>query len=378
MRAIREFRIGEGGLLRRFESSAGLTSLRRQIVAAVSLTWVPVVVLSLINERVTGFREPLVHAPSVHVRLLVAVPVLLTLDQVFPGVCRRALEQLWSQSFVSDSAQERFDRMLRSATRLADSMWPELLLALVAFGLGALTLFGLLPAAGFPPRRFTAAHVWYALADWPVLQFLLWRSLWRWLIWVIVLMGLSRFDLQLVSAHPDRRGGISFLRLPSIGYCAALLFAVSAVLCSDQAGRFARGVTLASYKPFLAAFGVAGALIAFGPLLPFSVQLFRLRREGRIQYAGLGSAYGREFHRRWIDDQEAGRDLQGSATQPLADLVLIYRETIDRGLPVLFDRYDLIVLLIATLLPMVPVMLMQVPADDWRELVGLLTGGSLR
>src|SRR5581483_291785 len=180
----------------------------------------------------TGLREPLLHGPAMHVRLLVAVPVLLALDHVFPVVCRSTLEQLVSQSFVPESARDRFDKILRAATRVADSLLPEGLLVLVAACVAIGALVGVVPAVGPAPRGvLTAANVWYAVADWPVLQFLLWRSLLRWAIWVGVLVGLSRLRLDLVPSHGDRRGGISFLRVTSMGYCAALLFAISSVLC---------------------------------------------------------------------------------------------------------------------------------------------------
>jgi hypothetical protein len=377
--AIRNLRIGEGGLLRRFESAAHLTRLPQQILTALAITWFPVVALSLLNERLTGLREPLVHAPSLHVRLLVAMPVLLILDHVFPRSCRSTLEQLASQSFVPAAAEPRFERILRSAMRMADSLVPELLMAALALGFGVGALAGVVPKSGLPSEiGLTAAHVWYALADGPLLQFLLWRSLWRWAIWVRVLIGLARIELDLVPSHPDRRGGISFLRLPSLGYCSTLLFAISSVLCADQAPRFTFGGTLASYTPLLLVFGIVGALIAFGPLLLFSPQLIRLRRRGVVEYAGLGSRYGRRFERAWIHGGEPPDRLEGRDTQPLADLGSIYRDTVDRLRPLMFDGRDLVVLLVATLIPLVPVMLLHVPREDWSKLLGLLTGGALR
>ena len=39
---------------------------------------------------------------------------------------------------------------------------------------------------------------------------------------------------------------------------------------------------------------------------------------------------------------------------------------------------DLFMLLAATLLPVVPVMLLHVPGEDWRALASLLTGGLLQ
>jgi hypothetical protein len=378
IQAVSEFRIGEGGLLRRFERATRLTSLSKQIATALSVTWLPVLVLSLLDEHLTGLREPLVHLPSVHVRLLVAMPVLLALDHVFPRVCRSVLRQLVSQAFVPKHAQERLERLLHRSTRLADSLVPELLLLGLAVAIGVGDLVDLVPLSGLPRgSKLTAAHVWYALADVPFLQFLLWRSLWRWTVWVRVLIGLSRIELDLVSSHPDRRGGISFLRLPSIGYCSMLLFAISAVLCAEQGRRLSFGVTLASFTPLLLVFGTVGTLIAFGPLLLFTPQLIRARREGLVEYARLGAEYGRRFQRRWFQELPTAERLGPRSTQPLADLGTIYRDTVDRLRPVLFDRRDLIALLAATLLPIVPVILMRVHREDWRQLLALLTGGPL-
>jgi hypothetical protein len=377
--AIREFRIGEGGILRRFETAAHLTRLGPQIACALAITWLPVMVLSLANEWMTGRREPLLQVAGVHVRLLVAMPVLLALDQVFPRVCRSVLMQLATQSFVPAFEEGRLDRVLRSGARLADSSAPELILAAAALSLGLAELAGFAPLVGRTRGSgLTAPQVWYAAAGVPFVQFLLWRSLWRWVIWVWVLIGLARLELDLVPSHPDRRGGISFLRWPSIGYCSLLVFAISSMLCASQVTRFtASGVTLMTFAPLLLAFAAAGTLIAFGPLLLFSPQLIRARRIGLIEYGRLGAEYGRGFQRRWFGEQRPGAGIGPRSTQPLSDLAGVYRDTIDRLRILLVDKRDMITLLVATLLPMVPVILMRVPREDWQRLLKLLTGAGL-
>jgi hypothetical protein len=374
--AIREFRIGEGGILRRFETATHLTRLGPQIACALALTWLPIVVLSLVNAWMTGRREPLVHTAGFHVRLLVAMPVLLALDRVFPSVCRSVLMQLVTQSFVPDVAEGRLDRVLRSGARLADSSAPELILAALALALGLGELAGILPHTGrTADSGLTAPHVWYALADVPFVQFLLWRSLWRWAIWVRVLVGLARIELALVPSHPDRRGGISFLRWPSIGYCSMLMFAISSMLCASQVTRFtASGVTLSTFAPLLLAFAAPATLIAFGPLLLFSPQLLTARRIGLTEYGRLGAEYGRGFQGRWFSEHRPGARIGPRSTQPLSDLAATYRDTIDRFRILLFDKRDMITLLVATLVPMVPVILMRVPTEDWRRLLTMLTG----
>src|SRR5690242_15256568 len=70
--------------------------------------------------------------------------------------------------------------------------------------------------------------------------------------WVRILFGLAWIPLDLVPTHPDRRAGISFLRLPSMGYCALLLFAVASTLCAEWGDRLALGASLSGFTPLLA------------------------------------------------------------------------------------------------------------------------------
>src|SRR5262245_34677754 len=106
---LAQYRIGEGGPLRRFETRVHLTRLSTQIVLVVAVTWLPIMVLGLVTQWQTGRPEPLLYDAAVHVRLLVAAPVLLKLDHLFPVVCTRTLVQLARQSFVPEAARPRLD-----------------------------------------------------------------------------------------------------------------------------------------------------------------------------------------------------------------------------------------------------------------------------
>jgi hypothetical protein len=364
----RDYRIGEGGLLRRFEVAAHLTDLRRQVLALLAITWLPIVVLGLWRSH----PQALVHDPAVHVRLLIAAPVFLILDQLFPAVCRYTLMILHDQGFVPAAAELRVDGLLRGAARLADSSIPEALLVLLGVCLGVAALLGVLPVSGLTYRTgLTADQVWYAVTDLPVFQFLLWRSVWRWAIWVRILVGLSRVKLLLVPTHPDRSGGIRFLKLPSVGYCAMLLFAISSVLCAEWGGRLTLGATLASFQPLLLVFASVATLIAFGPLLLFAPQLFYARRRGMLELGGAAVGSGRAFRKAL---REPASHPERPSAYELASLEQTYRETVKQLSLILFGRQDLALLLLATLLPMVPVMLLHVPLEDWRDMVALITG----
>lgn len=380
----KSFTIGEGGLLRRAEAATHLTRVGRQIATAIAVTWLPIMILGVLDQTVAGRREPLLHHAAVHVRLLVATPVFLFIDQLFPSTCRAILAQLVFKSFIPVAAEPAFERVLRSAARLASSWIPEALLLFVSVGLGIGALAGVVPASGVPRSDArTPAQLWYVLTDWPFVQFLLWRSLWRWLIWVRILFGIARIRLNLVPTHPDRRAGISFLRLPSVGYCAFLLFAVASILCAEWGDKLALSRSIAGFAPLLALFAGVGALIAFEPLLAFSPQLYVARRRGILDCGGRACDEGRRFQRNAVarradpaiaagDDDRAAVDVAA-----LADVGDVYREAVDRLQIVLVDRRDVLALLMATLLPVVPMMLLSVPLADWRALATILTGGRI-
>jgi hypothetical protein len=369
---LEDFHIGEGGLLRRLEARCHLTKLPWQILGVVTITWVPIVALGVLG------HDPLARDLGVHVRLLVAAPVLLYLDLKFPKVCRRTILQLAQQEFIPEAEQPRLTATLRAAARLADSPLPELTLAVVSIGLSVVSLLRLVPLGGIAGwTGLTPVQLWYAIVALPLFEFLLLRSLWRWAIWVRVLVGLARIDLDLEPTHPDRCGGIAFLRLPAIEYCAMLLFVVASVVCAMWHSRFELGATVVSFVPLLLLFAAIAILVAFGPLLMFVPHLERARRAGLADVGGLAAKLGRRFRRRWIRATEVAAEADASAdAQALAAIGSSYRNSISRLRLLLFDLHDLIILIVATAIPVVPVMFARVPHEDWMKIAKLI-GGSV-
>jgi hypothetical protein len=354
-----EFRIGEGGLLHRVERVAHLTSLRRQIITVVAATWLPLLVVGAVTELVTDREAPLLRDLAVHVRFLVATPVFLILDHVFPRSCRNALNELVASSFVAPEAEPRFEQLIRRASRVADSS-AELLLAALAMALGLLGAAGLVPLGGLGRGTpLTAVQLWYALIGWPMFQFLLWRSLWRWAIWAAILYGLSRLRLRLVPTHPDRHGGLGFLTLPSNRYCALLLFALSSVLCAEWGTKLAFSSAVASSRSSSRSSPPA-----------------RSSRSDRCSCSCRSSTERGSRASRNVASRRASMG-GGSSGTGCREARSRCWANVDRMRPVLVDTRGLVVLLVATLLPVVPLMLAHVPREDWSILLKMLTGGRL-
>jgi hypothetical protein len=374
-----EFRLGIGGPLHRFESAAHLDTLGRQLAAATLITWVPLIVLAAI-ESALGRSEPMLRDMSVHTRLLVALPLFLLAERVLDLTSRETVQRLFNEGFVGVEQQQRVRKMLQSVERWRDSPWPETVLLATAVLVGIGSLAGLLPPAGFlhgvHESRYSATRTWYGLVSLPIFQFFFWRALFRWGLWVRVLGGLSRVPLRLIPWHADRRGGISFLKRTSLGYCALFLFAESAILCAGWGTQMILyGTKIDTFKPLFSAFVVIGALLALLPLLIFVPQLFAARRRGQNELGALVSDYGRAFGDRWMCGDRAGL-LGTSDIQSLADISTSYQDNVEKMTLSLVGPRDLALLCLVSNLPALPILLIQMPG---REVLGrilhILMGG---
>jgi hypothetical protein len=120
-----EFRIGIGGPLYRVEQASHLDKLGRLIPASIVITWVPLLVFSLAEALIGHRSEPMLRDLSVHVRLLVTLPLLLVADQLLDSNCRRTVARLFEEGFVMPEQHERARTVFRSAGGWRGSPPPE-------------------------------------------------------------------------------------------------------------------------------------------------------------------------------------------------------------------------------------------------------------
>ncbi len=218
--------------------------------------------------------------------------------------------------------------------------------------------------------RLTPAGWWYSLISVPVYQFFLFRWIMRLCNWAVFMLRVSRLDLRIVPTHPDSAAGLGFVgqMLPPT---SVIILAASSVLCSSIGTQVIyRGAKL---EEFVVAFGlfVVVAVIAF--LLPFAVFVPKLalaRREGLLTYGALATRYTQLFDRKWVrGDVPAGEELLGTADiQSLADIGNSFDRIANMKLfPV--ELAGLRALLIAALLPAIPLALSQISLKDVAQIL---------
>lgn len=378
----RGFSLVDGGplcaLLRRFGWTRpdGRVDYLRAGIVLVAVAWGPLLVMALSARVMIG--HAFAFDWGVHARLLVAIPLLLMADASLHERTRFVADQLVADHWVTNQ-QERFDGIVARAVRHRDAVVPEVLLLGVALAASQIVVwnFGGLPFARrllAMDRHLAAARWWYALVALPMFQFLVYRALWRWAIWVQMLWRVSRLSLQPIAMHPDLAGGLEFLSWPSIGFghVVAALSATQAGVWADQV--IYAGLKVTELKWQVLVFALAALVVALGPTLFVSGRLWRCKIDGQHEYGSLALDYTRLFQARWIARRERNDVLGSADLQSLADLAGGY-EVVARMRFVPFGPRAMITLAAAAVAPMLPVALLGVPLDQLlAKLAGTLLG----
>jgi hypothetical protein len=364
------FSLAHGGPYRALMHTARLVrddrgDLGRLILTLVALIWVPIVAFAGLEHIATHRWDALVRSPAVHVRLLATVPLLLFAEEVMHTLSERSVDQFIQSDLVTHGPPQ-VHRVLERATRLRDARLPEIALAFAAIAEGQAALWDFRRTSVSAPTWAGAAPlawVWWGCVSLPIAQFLLYRSIWRWIIWAEVLWGFSRLALQPVALHPDRCGGLRSLGQPTVGF-AIVVMGVDCLVAGTWGAHvlFEHAPLESCAAPFTVATAV-GLLVGLGPLCVFSRCMWRARFVAVRQYDLFALTYARLFHRKWIDTGDT-HDLLGSADiQSMADLANTL--TIVRSMRLVpFGLREVAALIAAVWLPAAPLILATVPLNE--------------
>jgi hypothetical protein len=289
-------------------TSSKETSAR--IMVLIAITWVPLLALTAMQGLAFGNKVDVTFWKdfSSHTRFLCILPLLIFAE----GSVDFRLKELTIQFFKSGILNKKdlgsFEAIKKQVTRMADSIWPDLLIFLVIIinvvlriisaETHKLSIWIFLPVdQGF---TISWAGFYFALVSMPFIQFIIFRWLWRWIIWFIYFRKLSRLPLKLNSAHPDMAGGIGFLGFPP-GPFIQVVFALAILFSTVIAQRiFFFHEKLPEYYPLIAGFAVLSILMNVLPLLVFLKPLLIQRRKGYFEYSALIQEHHRQFDEKWL------------------------------------------------------------------------------
>ena len=364
-----------GGLIYRLESRLGLVAPDcwnpvRRILVVVTLTCIPLIALAFGGTLQAGTQ--LLKDYRLIARFLVALPLFIISQRTIDIRFRSAIEHFFNARIVRQQDMPRFLRIVTRTKRLADSIVPELiLLALVFFVAPMLqqtrfligTSWGMNVIPG-SAASLTKAGWYFLLVTEPIYLMLFSVLIWKWIVWITFLWQVSRFELQLTCAHPDRCGGLGFLGLVPQGFLGPVFGASAAVGAVWRFDLSNKLNTLQSY--YIPAITLlAGVLfILYGPLAFFSLRLFELRRTGLLNFAALAQINSAQFVRKWITDLR-----KNEAELPyIPEVATLYNlgaefRIMNGAHFVPIHQHSILQISAAVLIPLLPLLLTEIPLE---------------
>jgi hypothetical protein len=379
MTDIRDFSLTCGGpfyrALRRLHLVKGRDMIRGFTIAL--LAWLPMITVDLVRAVVGARAGPTLLDLSAHVRVLVAMPLLLMSERLVDVAVWGAVASLYDRD-IADRAV--LDPIVARVKRARDSWWCEGALFALAITGGQLALWRVSGATGLAHGGVEAfewsfPRIWYAVVALPLVQFVMFRWLWRWLLWSYMLVCFARLPLRTLATHPDQAAGLSALAWPVTtfgGFAVASGTVLSAAWATQL---FAGRTTLAALLPAMLAFLVILVAVATAPLLLFCGHLYRARRLALFQYGDLAHAYVRQFQTKWIERPGGTVAPLGSPDiQSLNDLGGAFRVVESTRLFV-FGPRKIFDVCLAALLPMVPLFASEVTVEQVLKKIVFTVGG---
>jgi hypothetical protein len=345
----------------------GLGVVRRAIVFAL-LTWVPIMIWSLLRGRFidAAVGEPLLQHYGVHVRCLVAIPLLILGEATLNHAALRYLPQFITSGIVDDVTQPRFEKAVREFRRMRRSTLPWLVVITVAL------VWVVVDRPATPTDELSWAidengalgfgGIWFSYVVRPIFEILLLGWLWRIALLSLQFVRFSRIGLSLVPSHPDRAGGIGFLeRLPQA--FAPVSLGLSAMLASRWAHQIVHhDMALDALKVPAAVFVVVWSLVLLAPLAALMPLLLSAKHAALPDYAAMVAEQGRLVRQRWIDRTTNAETplLEPAGIGPIADAATMYGQV--KAMRIfLVGKASLIAIFLPIVVPMVIVAAIRIP-----------------
>jgi len=310
------------------------------------------------------------------------MPLLVAAEMVIAPGLGVDIRHFFTSGLIIEKDLPEFRQAIADAVRWKESYVAELVILTIVIVLN-ISHFGVVSTSalnswheirGGDGMELTPAGWWYYCVSAPIFQLLLYRWLWRFIIWSNLLRRIARLDLELFPTHPDHAGGLSFLGLGQAKF-AVIILATSSVMSASIANRVLYGgESLVSFKFMMAMIVVMNIVIFLGPLMVFAPKLAAVKRKGLLEYDVLATAYVRAFDQKWLrGDNEQNEPLLGTGDiQSLADLsTSVENITSMKTFP--FNLGIVKGLVVAAALPFLPLVATIMPLKDMlKEIMSIL------
>ena len=249
-------------------------------------------------------------------RFFIAIGLFMLSEQQIEYGLNGKLGQLVRAPIIAPDCFEEAASAVVRALRLRDSRAAEIIcLGLAIVGtlawLARLTISGhsswAVQIAG-DGAHVTLAGWWSVICSAPLFYFLLFRGLWRYIVWAMLLWRIASLKLRLVATHPDGKGGLAFLAEYPNAYSMFVFGISSGFAITVVRHVFEANISSLTFGYIITAWlAIVFAFFAF-PLLAFSKPLAELKDRSAEVLGARATRYHRAAERALIGRNLAAND----------------------------------------------------------------------
>ena len=302
------------------------------------ITWLPLLFLTMIDGTITGAKVEINFLEDflIHTKLLLIVPFLILIERLIDSDYDGYVNSIWRM--VRPEKEDRFELISARIDRLSNSLLPEILFLMIIYAVVFLISESAAPKfakwdylpEGSQGIGFTIAGWYELLISMPVYQLLIFRWIWRWLLWAYSVFMYSRLNLRINGIHADQMAGMEFLNILPLWF-GILSISLSVNFAAQTGMEIIYGN--ASLKDFvnpIIGYVAVLNLFLYLPLLFFVPALIKAKTKGIYYYGGIAQYHNNLFNKKWLKGElPKDEKLLGSIdNSSLADLNGAYQQSI--------------------------------------------------
>ena len=355
----------------------GNKSLRNRAIIMAALSWIPLALITTIHVLTKGDQGGVSFLAdlTMYTRLLFAVPCFILVEKSIDRIFIQYVQT--TEKVIHPDFKKQFDKTLNTIDKLSNSWLPEVIIllfiyALVLFNWNNMHVFesgrGYLVDSG--TEKLTLAGWYFILFSLPVYQLLVFRWIWRFIIWVYSIIRFSRFEFRLEAMHTDQMAGLGYMNLFPM-YFSFLAMVYGSIYASVIAMEILyNGSSLIDYIYNIIFFILAMVFFLYAPLLTYIPLLLRTKARGIYLFGSLNTEHNNDYMEKWIYNKNPKDEILGALdNSSLNDITGSYSAVMNMKV-VPFNPRMFLTSFLLLCIPFVPlVFTMYSPGELFRNLI---------
>lgn len=334
-----------------------------KILFLLLLTWLPLFISTLFfNSKTNGVT--IFSDFDLHIRFLILLPAIVYMERRVDLPFNNFLDEM--KHIIGEEDQGKYDRFIISLMKVITSKIPEVLFYILFYSLlfiywddiVMLSKKDYLFTSDRSQLNFSGWY--YLLLSLPFFQLMIFRWIFRWVMWAYMIFKISKFKLQIDPVHADIMGGLEFINLIPI-FFSFLVFLIASIIASNIGFEIVfEGQSLKPYAFQIAFFSLFFPILNYSPLFFFTRKMFKAKTNGIIHFGRLIREHNVAYFQKWIYNRNETQDeLLGSVdNSSLSDINGSYTMTQSLRIIPINSQFFISTVLVGVL-PYLPLLLTQ-------------------